>query len=157
MIMNLIRRNHHHETWQPFDLLKDLQEDMNRLFSDTLLERMERGDGKSSTFAPQMDLHEEGNNYIVTADLPGIQKENVDVSFVDNILTIKGDRKGETEKKEKNYYHAERWMGTFQRALKFPVEIDPSKVKATFKDGVLELVVPKSEKAQPKQIKIDIK
>jgi HSP20 family protein len=142
--MNLILRNQ----GNPFDLFQDFEEDMSRLFT---------AGGKGTVFGPHLDMHEEGNDYILKADLPGIRKEDLKVTIADNVLTIQGERKSETEKKDKNYYRVERWSGSFERSVGFPAEVDASKVKASFKDGVLELTVPKSEKAQPKQIEIDVK
>lgn len=107
-------------------------------------------------FSPDVDLHEEENQYILKADIPGISKENLEVSFLDNVLTIRGERKEEKEAKEKNCYRFERWSGAFERSFEFASEIDTAKVKASFKDGVLELVIPKAESAKPKQVKVSI-
>lgn len=108
-------------------------------------------------FAPEVDVTEEEKQYLVKADLPGMRKEDIEVSVTNNILTIKGEKKEETEKKEKNFYSRERRFGGFQRSIQLPLEVDRDQVKASYKDGVLELVIPKAESAKPKQIKVDIK
>jgi HSP20 family protein len=110
-----------------------------------------------SHFVPAVDVHEDENQYTVKADLPGISKDGLDVSITDNVLTIRGERKEQYEKKEKGYWHSERWTGTFLRSLELPAEVDASKVKASFKDGVLELSIPKPEQVKPKQVKIEVK
>lgn len=110
-----------------------------------------------TAFSPDVDLHEEENQFVVKADVPGITKENLEVSFTDNVLTIRGERKEENDAKEKNYYRSERWSGAFERSFEFATEVDAAKAKASFKDGVLELVIPKAESAKPKQVKVEIK
>lgn len=108
-------------------------------------------------FVPAVDVREDENRYIVKADLPGISKEGLDVSITDNVLTIRGERKEQEDQKAKGYWHSERWSGVFHRSLELPAEVDASKVGASFKDGVLELSIPKPEQVKPRQIKIEVK
>ncbi len=145
--MNLIRKNYN--VWDPFSLV----EDMDKILSAPVLRRGEtRG-----LFVPDIDFREEGNQYVIKADVPGIQKENLDITLTGNVLTLRGERKGESEVKEKGYTHSERWSGSFERTVEFPDEVDAAGVKAVFKDGVLELTVPKSATAKPRQIKVEVK
>lgn len=111
--------------------------------------------GASSS--PQLDMRADENGYVIKADLPGVKKEEIEITLTGNVLSLKGERKGETEKSEKGWYHSERWSGSFERQIEFPVDVDTAKVQASFKDGVLEITVPKSESARPKQLKIDVK
>ncbi len=153
--MYLIKRNSQNYS-DPFNLLADLQEDFNRIFSGSL-RRVRDQEGVSGFFAPDIELSEDSSQYVLKADLPGVSKDEVSLNFTGNVLEIKGSRKVERERKEKGIYHSECRYGSFQRVIEFPTEVQSDKAKATYKDGVLELVVPKSESAKPKQIQIDVK
>lgn len=107
--------------------------------------------------SPQLDMHEDQSGYVIKADLPGIKKEEIEITLTDNVLSLKGERKEETEKTGEGWSHTERWTGAFERLIEFPVEVDASKVAASFKDGVLEVKVPRAESAKPKQLKIEVK
>lgn len=149
---NLIRHNAH---WlDPFDLVTDLQGDINRLFSTSL----RRGQtGNAGDFLPHLEIREDENNYTLHIDAPGLDRKDLDISVAGNLITIKGERKAEERKKEKGYFYSERRYGSFQRSLELPTEVDSEKVLANYKDGVLEVIVPKSERSKPKQIKVDVK
>ena len=152
--MTLMRRSR--ELWDPFDFVRDLQEEMTKFLSVSPI----RKDGDLAwqrTFEPDLEVREENDHFLVRCDLPGIRKEEIEVSVRGNLLTLKGERKRETESKGKDYFYSERSYGAFSRTLELPTEVDAEKVKATFKDGVLELALPKVESAKPKQIKVDIK
>jgi HSP20 family protein len=151
--MNLIRQSTNRDLWDPFDMISDLQEEMNRLFSRSLT----RPDRVNALYTPEIDLHEDENGFTVKADMPGMRREDLDISILGNKLILKGKRKGETEKKDKNWLHAERWHGSFERSFELPTEVDASNIKAAFKEGVLEVTLPKSEAAKPRQIKVEIK
>ena len=148
---SLVRRNS--DLWDPFDMLMDLRDEMNRAFGRT----MTRRDGFSQAFSPVLDVREEADNFIVNADLPGLKKEDIDISVLGNQLTLKGERKHEKETKEKDFQYIERSYGAFSRTIQLPTEVDAGKVQATYKDGVLELTLPKSESAKPKQITVEVK
>jgi HSP20 family protein len=107
-------------------------------------------------WAPSVDVAETDEEIVVTAELPGIKQEEVDISIADNVLTLKGEKKEEKEVKEKNYHRIERSYGSFQRSISLPTGVDAGKAKATYKDGILCVTVPKVEEAKPKQIKIDV-
>ena len=103
---------------------------------------------------PAIDIAEKDNEFVVKAEIAGCKAEDVNISVQGNILTISGEKKAEEEKKEKGYYHMERSYGSFRRDLTLAVEVDPAKIDAICKDGVLTITVPKSEKAKPVKIKV---
>jgi len=152
--MALVRWTPHRELWDPFASLAELQEEMNRLF-DTSLRRVERGEFEGA-FLPAVDVVEEKDCYLVKAELPGISKEDVNVTLQDNYLTIKGEKKHEAETKEANYYRRERAYGMFSRTIELPTGVDAKKIDAHFKDGVLSVRLPKTEEAKPKQIEVKV-
>ncbi|MDP3981408.1 MAG: Hsp20/alpha crystallin family protein [Chlamydiota bacterium] len=135
------------------DLFADFHNEVDRAFNRSVFTR----DGLTGGFGPLVDIREESDHYILHSDLPGLKKENINISLQANALTLSGERKLEKEEKEKGYYYAERSYGSFSRRIEFPTDIDSTKVKATYSDGVLELILPKVENAKPKQISIDVK
>lgn len=142
--------------WDPWTTLPSLQDRINRIFE----EAFPRGTAKDSEFAttdwrPAVDTYEEGNNIVIKAELPGVKKEDITIDVKDNVLTLKGERSAESEVKEENYYRREQSYGKFFRAFTLPDAVDPSRIEANCKDGVLKISIPKAEKAKTK--KIDIK
>jgi HSP20 family protein len=105
---------------------------------------------------PAVDLYEEKDDIVVKAELPGMEKDNIEVNLTDNRLTIKGEKKQEQESKKENYYRSERSYGSFVRTLELPREVQTAKVKAAFKNGVLEIRLPKTEEAKKKETKVQI-
>ena len=152
-----IRRNHD-LTLTPFTDLETLQREMNRLF-DFSLSRPGYDDTSllGGQWAPLVDIYDSKDNLVVKADLPGLSKEDIQVAIQENILTISGEKKQELNVSENEYLRTERFYGSFHRAITLPTEVDRTKVQANFKDGVLELILPKKEEAKPQQIKIDVK
>jgi HSP20 family protein len=153
--MALIRWRPRRE-WDPFYDLLGLKDDVNRLFNLSLTGGTVAAPGEA-IWAPAIDIYEEKGDYIVKADLPGLTKDDIDISVQGSTVTIKGEKKQEREVKEGSYHCCERSYGRFERSFELPNDIDASKVKATFKDGVLEITLPQSEAAKPKQIKVDVK
>lgn len=139
-----------------FEDLEGFQREMNRLFDTTLMRPLKVGNG-GSLWAPAVDIVDEKDQIRVKADLPGMKKEDIEVNVENDVLTIKGEKKEEKEIKEKDYVRSERYYGAFHRAFTLPVSVDSSKVNASYKEGVLEITLPKKEGAKPKQIKVDIK
>jgi len=152
--MALIRWSPKTEMWDPFRGLDELQHEMNRLF-DTSLRRTGRGDYEGA-FWPSVDVAEEKDGFLVRMDLPGLTKDDVSVTLQDHFLTIKGEKKHETESKETNYYYRERVHGQFARTIELPTTVDAKKIDAHFKDGVLSVRLPKTEEAKPKQIDVKV-
>lgn len=105
---------------------------------------------------PVVDLYEQKDEMIVKAELPGLTKNDIEVNITDKLLTIKGEKKKEDEVKEEDYYRSERAYGSFTRSIELPAEVSLEKVKALFKNGVLEIRLPKSEQAKQKEIRLKI-
>jgi HSP20 family protein len=130
-----------------------MREEMDRLFSQFV----RRGEGEEATWAqglwaPPVDIYETDEAFMLKAELPGFSKEDVSIEVQENRLIIRGERKRETEAKEEQYHRLERAYGRFERAFWLPTTVDTEQIQATFKDGVLELRLPKSSAAKPKQI-----
>ncbi len=106
--------------------------------------------------APVVDIYEEGDDVVVKAELPGIKKEDVDVSLTDNTITISGEKKKEEKVEKKNYYRLERSYGSFTRTFRLPAEVQSDKAKAKYKDGVLEIRIPKTEEAKKREKKVKV-
>lgn len=129
----------------------------NSLFdlpSYTLFDRLFNGYEDDKSWLPDLDLSETDKEIIVRAEIPGIEKDDIDITFTDGLLTIKGEKKHEVEEKEENYHCIERRYGSFTRTLKLPGDVVHDKIDANYKDGVLKLVIPKPEKVAPKKIEI---
>jgi len=103
-----------------------------------------------------VDIHETKDSFLLMAELPGVKQEDVEVSVEGDTLTLKGERKRETEVKEDQYHRIERSYGRFERSILLPSVVDPNRVKATYRDGVLEVQLPKKEEAKPKEIKVEV-
>ncbi len=152
--------------WHPFDTLR---REIDRLFDDFGVGRWRSPlFARSSTDfdpfwrteiswkAPAVDVAETDKAYEVTAELPGMDESNIEVKLADDVLTIKGEKKEEKEKK-RDYYVSERRFGSFQRSFTVPAGVDASKIEANFKNGVLTVTLPKSAQAQKSEKKIEIK
>lgn len=144
--------------WDPFQDVMTLQERMNRLFDQTLSRtRTDDEEGlTASMWSPAVDIFETPDSIVMKAELPGVSRENIDIQVRDNTLALKGERKFEREVKEENYLRIERSYGAFQRAFNLPTVVQQDKIRAVFRDGVLEVTLPKAEEAKPKQVKIEV-
>jgi HSP20 family protein len=142
--------------WDPFREMASLQERMNRIFSD-FRARSPLGEEEitQGAWAPPVDIYETTESIVLEAELPGITKDDIVVEVKDNTLTLKGDKRFEREVKEENYHRVERSYGSFQRVFTLPSTVQQDRVKAKFKDGILEITLPKVEEAKPKQIKVE--
>jgi HSP20 family protein len=109
-----------------------------------------------NTWSIALDIIEEKEQYVLKADLPGIKKEDIKVSLEDNILTIKAERKSEVEAQDKQVHRIERTYGQYQRSLNLGKNVDAEKIRANYKDGVLELTVPKAEEVKPKTVDVNV-
>ena len=139
----------------PFRDIAVLQDRMNRLFGDFLDRGHPREEGQErGTWMPNVDIYETKDAICVRAELPGVDKNAVNVEVKEGVLNLRGERKFEREVKEENYHRIERSYGTFHRSFTLPSSVDAEKVTARMKDGVLELDLPKKEQAKAKQIKI---
>lgn len=145
---------------RPTRLVPWLEEDL-----DEMLDRFERMFGtpmrrtlvETRGWLPVLDMVDRENEVVIRAELPGIKKEDLHVSVTGNTLTIEGERKMEEEVEEENYYCCERSYGRFYRELALPSNVDREKIASEFKDGVLEIRMPKTEEAKPKEIEVKMK
>jgi HSP20 family protein len=139
-------------SWEPFDQLNNLREEINRLFESPFGEMARNSDFFG--WAPAVDLFEGKDHFEVRAELPGMNKDQIDISLHEGSLIISGERKLESEDEEAEASRSERFFGRFQRALELPKPVDAGKVTATYKDGILTVTLPKTEESKPKQITV---
>lgn len=143
--------------WDPFRELEDMSGRLNRLFGRSELANFPSSElVAAADFSPAVDIAETPEEYVVKAELPDVQKENVKVSVEAGVLRISGERKHEKEEKNKKYHRVERSYGSFTRAFQLPDAIDESKVSAEFKNGILNVRVPKTERANPRAVEIKV-
>ena len=146
--------------WGPLKELEEMRRDMDRLFDEIFspLQRRRRTWGEKPDtvpIVPNVEIYDRTNEIVFRAELPGVKKEDIDLSITKDSLTLKGEIKKE-EEVEAEYYVSEISYGSFARTVALPVEVESEKAKATFKNGILELVLPKREEAKPKEIKIEV-
>ena len=151
--MALLERSKRRSSLSPFTGLLDIQDEMNKLINN-FFGSTDVAEGID--FAPGIDVSETKNEVRVKVDLPGLTEKDVEVNLSGDILTVKGERKEETEEKDENYYRKERVYGTFIRQVQIPKKIKADQVKAKFKNGVLHITLPKAEEAIEKGIKIEV-
>ena len=145
------------ERWDPSRTMSDIQGEVNRLFDSFLGRPTISGAGSGvRTWAPILDMHETKDELVMNFELPGVGEKDVTLSITGDLRTLKGERTATREFKDENAYHAERVYGKFERHVQLPMPVQPDKVKATYRDGVLEVKLPKAEEVKPKAIKIDI-
>ena len=149
--MSLVRWKDRGEL-SPWAPLRDIEGQFNRLFGELArdYDLFDRG------WAPAIDLKEDEHVYTLEGDLPGMKKEEIDIRVVDNVITLKGDRKHETETKEQGYHRVERRYGSFERTFELPGGFDANKIDAHFDNGVLKVTLPKREESKPKQIEVKV-
>lgn len=136
--------------YRPFNLLNEFNK---------FLEQSSASDTSNidtSQWVPAVDIKEDSNQFVIFADLPGLERENIQVAMENNILTIKGERTEESKDLQKNYSRIERVRGSFYRRFTLPDTADGSKIYAKMKNGVLEVVIPKKEIVQPRLIEVQI-
>ncbi len=142
-------------TWPGFGRLTDLRNEIDRLFENPLAE-LARGSQVLSGWTPAMDLYEDKDNLYLKAELPGMKREDIEVSLHEGTLSISGERKSQSNYEEAEVYRAERFFGRFQRTVTLPTPVSADKVKAQYQDGVLSITLPKTEEAKPKQINVRV-
>lgn len=146
--------------WDPFRELQDVTAHLNRVFGNPTISRTTGETGKDALmgfdWAPSVDIAETAEEFLVKAELPEVKKEDVKVTVDKGLLRIEGERKQEKEEKGKKFHRIERSYGSFLRTFTLPENIDETKVIADFKDGVLSVRLPKTEKAKPKSIEVKV-
>ena len=138
-------------TWPTLGRLTDLRDEIDRIFEAPLTRTSEL-----LGWTPAFDVYEDKDNFTVKAELPGMKREDINVSLHDGNLIVSGERQAETHNEGTEVYRAERFFGKFQRAVSLPATVAADKVKAAYKDGVLTITLPKAEEAKPKQIEVNI-
>ena len=147
-MMNLVR-------WNPFGEMTAMQNRIDRMFSNPhWLTGRTADDSGMGMWNPAVDLYEKNDHFVIKAELPGVDKKDIAIDLKDRVLTLSGERSHENEVKKENYYRKERSYGKFQRAFTLPSDVDSDKIKAEFKEGLLQIEVPKPEQQKPKQVTI---
>ncbi len=153
--MALLRFRPFAQTMDPFRDVGDLQTEMDRVF-DGFFGRPSQVGGVERVWAPAVDMYETKDDLVLSAELPGLNEKDIHLSITGDMLTLRGERQWNQEVKQENYYRGERWFGKFERTLPLPIPVQSDKVKASYRDGVLTVTLPKAEEIKPKQIKIDV-
>jgi HSP20 family protein len=137
--------------WSAFDQLHNLRDEINRFFDSPL---SNGGSDVFNSWAPALDLFEDKDNLVLRAEIPGMKKEDLEISLHENVISISGERRNEKKYEAGETSREERVFGRFTRSLKLPKQVDNTRVKAAYKDGVLTVTLPKAEEAKPRQIEV---
>jgi len=140
--------------WSPFRHLSSLREEIDRLFDSPLSALTQSSNQFLSGWMPAVDLYEDKDNLHLKAELPGMNKNNIEISVHEGVLTISGERKLDEKYEAAEVYRSERALGRFQRTLTLPAQVNAEKVKAHYQDGILTVLLPKAEESKPKHIEI---
>lgn len=144
------------DRWDAFRNLGDIQGEVNRLFDAFSGRSMPTNGSQGRSWMPPVDMHETNDELVLRVELPGVREKDVVVSITGDFLTIKGERRLDPEHKDQRFLHVERAYGQFERLIQLPMAVQSGKVKASYRDGVLEITLPKAEELKPREIKIDI-
>jgi HSP20 family protein len=141
--------------WDPFREMGMLQDRMNRLFDDAGRGwRTSDEPAATTSWSPAVDIFETESEIVVKAELPGMERKDITLHLENNVLTLQGERKFAKDGKEENYHRIERSYGNFSRSFSIPATVDDEHIRADYKEGVLNIILPKKEQAKPKQIRI---
>lgn len=139
--------------WSPWRDIMSVQDEMNRLFNGLAKRRGDYGAGEE--WVPAVDISETDEGFIVTADVPGITSEDIKITVSNNVLTLRGEKKNVREESKENFHRVERVYGSFERTFSLPSSVDSDNIRASYRNGVLEVKLPKSKEAKPQEIKIE--
>ncbi len=143
--------------WDPLRNVAALQDRINRLFDDAFTHSAESGDDVvSCDWSPSVDIRETGSGLMIQADLPGVDKEQINVEIKDSMLILSGTRLPDTDAADAAYLRRERCVGTFHRAFRLPSSVNPDGIQASFKNGVLVIRIPEPERVRPRKVEVDI-
>ncbi|HUP80907.1 MAG TPA: Hsp20/alpha crystallin family protein [Pirellula sp.] len=142
-------------TWPTFGRLSNLRDELDTLFDLPFWSSFGRQTQLLSGWTPALDLYQNNDDMIAMIELPGMRKEDIEISLHDGMLTISGERKTQTQEGEQAE-RTERYIGKFRRSITLPSRVDTNKVSATYKDGILTITLPKAEEAKPKQIPVNV-
>ena len=140
--------------WEPMRELQTMRSFMDRFFDEPFFSTQPLWSQRGENFPLPLDVIEEEGQYIVKASIPGINPDDVEITLTENVLTIKGETKQESQSNQANYHVRERHFGSFMRHLTLPTPVNSDQVEATFEQGVLTLRLPKTESARPKRISV---
>jgi HSP20 family protein len=149
-------------TWKPpgkltpFREFEGMRRDMDRLWESFFERGVLRRTEEEGGWYPSLDVAETKNELVLKAEVPGMEPKDIDISLSDGTLTIKGEKRHEKEEKEEDYHLVERSYGAFTRSIQLPSEVQREKISASYKNGVLRIVLPKSEEAKKKEVKIEV-
>jgi HSP20 family protein len=144
--------------WRPFSELEEMERRFEDIFGRPFLPSVwRRIPTMEMGWAPAIEVFEKEDKFVVKAELPGMKEEDIDISVVGDTLTVKGERKTESEVKEEDYYCCERSYGSFSRSIAVPSNVDAKKIEASYEDGVLEVSLPKAPEVKPKKISVSAK
>jgi HSP20 family protein len=143
--------------WDPFGDLMTIQDRMNRLFHETLARQQGQEAIEAGQWAPAVDIYEDAGRVVLQADLPGVAQEAIELRVDDNVLVLRGERRRDGAGRPEAYHRTERPHGTFVRSFALPRNIEQSGIKATQRNGVLEVVLPKKQEAVAKAIRVEVK
>jgi HSP20 family protein len=142
--------------WEPVREISSIQSEMNRLFNSFFDTPTTGNGGTARRWLPAMDVVETDDHFVLTADLPGLGEEDVNIEIEENVLTVSGERKAEHEEKREGFVRVERSYGSFRRSLTLPEGVDAEAVSANFDKGVLEIRIPKPEQRKPRKVEIQV-
>ena len=142
-------------TWPTFGRLSGLRDELDRLFEGTFGE-LRPGQQLLGGWNPPVDVYEDHDNVIVKAEIPGLKREEIEVSLHEGNLIISGERKSERKTEEDGSYRTERFFGRFHRTVGLPTTVDDKKIKAQYRDGILTVTLPKAEEAKPRKIEVNV-
>ncbi|MDH4070108.1 MAG: Hsp20/alpha crystallin family protein [Ignavibacteria bacterium] len=154
--MSIVRWKPEQELMSVPSMVQNIQQSMSRMFDNLIHGERWNEDIRESLWFPAVDVAERENEYVVRMELPGVSKKDVHVSTRENVLTVRGEKKQEGESKDSNYRRVERSYGSFQRSFTLPGLVRSDETKASFSNGVLEIVLPKVEEAKPKVIDVKV-
>jgi HSP20 family protein len=158
MVMERLRPRRGMIPWRPLRELEEMERHLEDVFGRPFLSAAwRRIPMEEMGWAPAIEVFEKEDKFVVKAELPGMKEEDIDVSVVGDTLTLKGEKKAETEVKEEDYYCCERSYGSFSRSIALPSNVDTKKIEASFEDGVLEISLPKAPEVKPKKISVSAK
>jgi HSP20 family protein len=141
--------------WRSIDRFANLRDELNGLFEGPFWPNTARQAQLFNGWTPAMDLYQTTDDIVALVELPGMRKEDIEISLHDGMLTISGERKEEKAEGEKAA-RTERFVGKFRRSISLPTRVDSNKVNATYRDGILTVTLPKAEEAKPKQIQVNV-
>ena len=139
--------------WRPFRDLLSIQDEMNRVVDDFFGRPMTKLEWTEGVWSPSVDVSETKDSVVIKAEMPGMNKDDVKISIQDNVLTLKGEKKQE---RDANYHRIERSYGSFCRSFTLPTLVKTDEIKASYKNGVLNITLPKTEEVKPKEIPINV-